>query len=520
MASSPSLPDRLTARYRITEHLGGDRLAEAHLAKSLGVEGFEKAMVARVLAEPWRSSGVVLERVHAEATRAIRLSHANVVQLFDLLRGEDASGQYLVWMTEHVRGVTLHDLVARLRLRGRTLDLGLVLFLGGEIAKGLDHAHRRRNDVGEKLGALHGALEPRCVVISFEGTVKVADFGIARPLVELAGERGLDDSALPWASPACRRGERAGIADDVYSFGAVLRAIATTSTEAGHPEEDAWEDLPNQFRAFLTQCLHGDPSARPSSAAALHEELDALAYELGLGDGASELSSLVASAFADEASIPLPTWAAQSASSSLLRAAPRASLFPRRELHAAFTGALRAASQRKPQVLVVRGEPGSGVSTALRQELDRLEAPARACLVRTPDDFSPAGRSWPCCARSSVLRRRACPWRRSPSTRRCERSALRTTSATRCSRERASCARPRGMIVRGRCGPRLRPLCGASPRTASSCSRGTMLPAWTTSRWSCSSTACATCSSARPWCSCSRGFPRTGRSSSATASSR
>ncbi len=390
MATSP-LPERLTARYRIVERLGGDRLAEAHLAKSLGVEGFEKAMVARVLAEPWRSSGVVLERVHAEATRSLRLSHANVVQLFDLLRGEDSTGAYLVWMTEHVRGVTLLDLVARLGRSGRTLDLGLVLFLGGEVAKALDHAHRRRNDVGEKLGALHGALEPRCVVVSFEGTVKVGDFGIARPLLELAGERGLDDSSLPWASPSCRRGERATIADDVYSFGSMLRSIAVTSTEAGHPEDDAWENLPDAFRAFLTQCLHGNPAARPTSAAALHEELDALAYQFGLGDGASELSSLVASAFADESSIPLPTWAAQSTSSSLLRAAPRASLFPRRELHTAFTGALRAASQRKPQVLVVRGDPGAGVSTALRQELDRLEAPARACIVRTPDDFSPAG---------------------------------------------------------------------------------------------------------------------------------
>ena len=54
LESATPLPERLMARYRLVEELGGDRLAEAHLAKSLGVEGFEKTMVARVLAEPWR----------------------------------------------------------------------------------------------------------------------------------------------------------------------------------------------------------------------------------------------------------------------------------------------------------------------------------------------------------------------------------------------------------------------------------------------------------------------------------
>lgn len=385
------LPERLMARYRLVEELGGDRLAGAHLAKSLGVEGFEKTMVARVLAEPWRSSAVVIERVHAEATRALRLSHANVVQIFDLLRGEDPAGPYLVWMTEHVRGVTLLELVDRLTRSGRALGVGLVLFLGGEIAKALDHAHRRRNDLGEKLGAVHGALEPRCVIVSFEGTVKVANFGIARPLVELAGERGMEDVALPWASPSCRLGERAQPTDDVYAFGVLLRALATTSSSAEVPPQLLWDELPQGLRTFLSSCVAANPAERPSSAAAVHEELDALAYELGAGEGASELSALLTSVFATEASVPLPTWAAQAASSSLLRAAPRASLFTRRDLHGAFKNALRAASQRQPQVLVVRGAPGSGVSTALRQELDRIEEPGRAVLVRTPDDFAPAG---------------------------------------------------------------------------------------------------------------------------------
>ena len=394
MSFTTSIPERLSARYRILSQLRGDRLAESHLAKSQGVEGFEKTMVARVLAEPWRSSGVVHARVHAEATRALRLSHANVVQMFDLIRGEADEGAYLVWMTEHVRGVTLLDLVHRLQRLGRKLDLGLVLFVGGEVAKALDHAHRRRNDVGEKLGAVHGALEPRCVVISFEGTVKVADFGIARPLVELAGERGLDDSALAWASPACRIGERAGHADDIFSFGVILRSLAVTREDAELPSPADWESVPAVFRKFLTNCLEDDASLRPSTAAALHEELDALAYELGCSDGASELSALVASIFAAESSIPLPPWAAPSAhmpTSSLLRAAPRASLYPRRELHRVFTEAIRSAAQRRPQVFLVHGCPGAGVSTALRQELERLDAPARHCLVRTPDDFSPMG---------------------------------------------------------------------------------------------------------------------------------
>ena len=173
-------------RYRLLERLGQGGMAEVFKAKSYGVEGFEKILVIkRILPELARSQDFVEMFIH-EAKLAVRLSHANIVQVFDLGKapGGDATearrtDAYYIAM-EFVHGLDLASVLARSRRQQLALPIQLGVYVASEVAKGLDHAHRRRDEQMRPLGIVHRDVSPQNVLLSFEGEVKVTDFGIAK----------------------------------------------------------------------------------------------------------------------------------------------------------------------------------------------------------------------------------------------------------------------------------------------------------------------------------------------------
>jgi len=191
-------------RYRLLERLGQGGMAEVFKAKSYGVEGFEKILVIkRILPELGRSQEFVDMFIH-EAKLAVRLSHANVVQVFDLGKaaGDAAEGRpadaYYIAM-EYVHGLDLASALARARRQGVALPIQMGVYVACEVAKGLDHAHRRRDETQRPLGIVHRDVSPQNVLLSFEGEVKVTDFGIAkaRGALEKSGpERELQVQAV------------------------------------------------------------------------------------------------------------------------------------------------------------------------------------------------------------------------------------------------------------------------------------------------------------------------------------
>src|SRR5579859_6837329 len=185
-------------RYRLLERLGQGGMAEVFKAKSFGVEGFEKVLVIkRILPELARSKDFVDLFIH-EAKLAVRLSHANIVQVFDLgiapgadLLGAKQADAYYMAM-EFVNGFDLATLLARCRRQQVTLPVDMCVYIAAEVAKGLDHAHRRRDEQMRPLGIVHRDVSPQNVLISWEGEVKVTDFGIAKAR-DMLGE-GDDDA--------------------------------------------------------------------------------------------------------------------------------------------------------------------------------------------------------------------------------------------------------------------------------------------------------------------------------------
>src|SRR5207247_1962674 len=148
-----------------------------------------------------------------EAKLAVRLSHANIVQVFDLGRVDPEGGKpsYFIAM-EYVAGCDLATVLVRCRRTKQQIPFGMAVFIAAEIAKALDHAHRRRDEQGRPLGVVHRDISPQNILLSWEGEVKVTDFGIAKAKDSILNDeeesaRGKVRGKLAYMSPEQAHGD-------------------------------------------------------------------------------------------------------------------------------------------------------------------------------------------------------------------------------------------------------------------------------------------------------------------------
>jgi serine/threonine protein kinase/tetratricopeptide (TPR) repeat protein len=305
--------DQTFGRYRLLERLGKGGMAEVFKAKSFGVEGFEKVLVVkRILPELARNARFVEMFVH-EAKLSVRLSHANIVQAFDLGMVNPPEGKgspsYFIAM-EYVAGLDLAALIGRARRQDLQLPVGLCLFVASEVCKGLDHAHRRCDDQREPLGIVHRDVSPQNVLLSWEGDVKITDFGIAKAR-DLHGDRpgAVRDGRLAgkaaYMSPEQARTEGVDARSDIFSLGTLLyemltgvnpfRAdtpgdtIARVQQGQAPPVHAHREDVDSALSAIVARAMAPDPRDRFGSAGAFHDELLAFMYASGTRFSANDL---------------------------------------------------------------------------------------------------------------------------------------------------------------------------------------------------------------------------------------
>jgi serine/threonine protein kinase len=151
-----------------------------------------------------------------EARLVFQLTHANICQVLDLAVSE--AGTFLVM--EYVDGVDLRTLLNRLAEGGRRLDVAIAVHIAREVAQALDYAHRRVGKDGTSLLLVHGDVTPANILLSREGEVKLADFGIARALGAAPGN-SVRGGTVGFAAPELHQG-RGHQRSDVYSLGATL----------------------------------------------------------------------------------------------------------------------------------------------------------------------------------------------------------------------------------------------------------------------------------------------------------
>lgn len=299
----------LFGKYQLISQIARGGMAEVWKAKAHGVEGFEKVLVIKRILPELSENPRFVEMFINEAKIAVTLSHANIVQVFDL---GQANGSYFIAM-EYVAGMDLAALLRRLTRRGQRLAPELALYLVSELAKGLDYAHRRRDAEGKPLNIVHRDVSPQNVVISGEGEVKLTDFGIAkaRHRARAVTELGVVKGKYAYMAPEQLMGAQVDARADVFAAGILLYQCLTgenpfqadstyetlkriRSADVA-PLQDLAPDVDPEVVSIVDRALAFEPDQRYSAAGELYEDLIQYLYGRGKRVGARALSELLKS---------------------------------------------------------------------------------------------------------------------------------------------------------------------------------------------------------------------------------
>jgi eukaryotic-like serine/threonine-protein kinase len=214
-----TLPHRF-GRYTLFDHIGRGGMADIYLAMaSTGLGGKRRVVVKEVLPD-LADDERYCEMLIAEAKLAARLGHTNVVKVEDL--GRDGGSLYIAM--EYVEGYDLRDLLRRCARERVALPIDFSVLLVCEVLRALDYAHRFRGEDGARLGIVHRDVSPSNVLISFEGEIKLCDFGIARAndVVSALSEEETIQGKAGYMSPEHARGETIDGRADVFAAGIIL----------------------------------------------------------------------------------------------------------------------------------------------------------------------------------------------------------------------------------------------------------------------------------------------------------
>jgi eukaryotic-like serine/threonine-protein kinase len=269
-------PSKL-AQFEIVRRLGAGGMAEVFLAKKPGAEGTYKLLVLKRILQQQASRRLRTMFVE-EAQLATRLNHPNVVQVFDFFDGGD-EGQLL--SMEYVEGPDLGMLVSSAKAKSTRIPPWIGAWIIAEAAKGLHYAHEKKDDAGAPLEIVHRDVSPQNILLSYEGSVKIADFGIATAKL-FTDEAGVIKGKFGYMSPEQARGEKVDRRSDVYALGVILWEILTGRTLHGglggealldivrsgfiEPPSTYSRDVPPELETIVMHALEGRRDDRYATA--------------------------------------------------------------------------------------------------------------------------------------------------------------------------------------------------------------------------------------------------------------
>jgi serine/threonine protein kinase len=248
-----------------------------------------------------------------EARLAALLQHPNVIQIFDYGKIGNA---YFIAM-EYIDGKNLGEILSSLK-QGLPVDHAVHIL--SEICKGLDYSHSRRDDkTGEPLDIVHRDISPQNLLISYQGEVKISDFGISKARSEPSfTQAGVIKGKLAYMSTEQALGEPVDCRADIYALGLVIHETLTgkrvyqfaSDIEAirGIPKMEIEPlinlnpEVPQELNRIVMKCLEKNKDVRYQSAAELHSDLVALKKELKITFDASDLSDFMKRNFGEGSS--------------------------------------------------------------------------------------------------------------------------------------------------------------------------------------------------------------------------
>ena len=300
-------------KYQVVTQLAVGGMAEILLARSTGLEGFVKHVVIKRILPQYACEERFVSMFIDEARLAACLHHQNIAQVYDI--GED-SGDYFFAM-EYVHGEDVGTLLDAVRSRGQKVPLPEALTIAAGVAAGLAYAHDRLGPDGEPLGIVHRDVSPSNILVSYEGGVKLVDFGIARASIRNNETRtGGVKGKLSYMSPEQCLGDTLDHRSDIFSLGVVLYELTTcTPLFRDNPDDSDYivmhrvvkglvprpseqvSEYPAGLEQIVMRALHIEPDNRYQSAGDLLSDIEAFASQERISLSPLSLSRYLASVF-------------------------------------------------------------------------------------------------------------------------------------------------------------------------------------------------------------------------------
>jgi serine/threonine protein kinase len=273
-------------RYTLIERVAVGGMAEIFLARIEGLGGFEKTLAIKRLHPQYSSDQQFVDMLIDEAKITVQLAHPNIVEIHDLGRIE----QHFYIAMEYLEGRDLFHILKNLHDRDMHMPVEAAIYITLEILAGLHHAHFRTNDDGAPLHIIHRDVSPQNILVSYEGEVKLIDFGIAKAEQRLtATAAGVIKGKFYYMSPEQASGLELDHRSDIFSAAIVLYECLTASPlydddESGTlltrvqkadiaPPSTLRTDVSPALERIVMRALDSDRELRHQSALELHQEL-------------------------------------------------------------------------------------------------------------------------------------------------------------------------------------------------------------------------------------------------------
>ncbi len=206
-------------KYSLIERIGVGGMAEIFLAKTEGPEGFSKTVVIKRIRPNLSDDASFVNMFLNEAKLAARLNHSNIAQIFELGR---IGKSYFIAM-EYIHGRDMRAIINKSETMGIPFPMEYSLKITAEICEGLYYAHQKNDEDGSPLNIVHRDITPENVMVSFDGEVKILDFGIAKAKILVSDTRvGEIKGKAGYLSPEQVKGKVLDQRSDLFGVGVVL----------------------------------------------------------------------------------------------------------------------------------------------------------------------------------------------------------------------------------------------------------------------------------------------------------
>lgn len=299
-------------KYRILGEVGRGGMADVYLAVAHGLSGFNKLVVLKVIRSEVAEDADAREMFVNEARLAGRLNHPNVVHTLEV--GEEGGRPILVM--EHLDGQSLHAVLRRCRRDDKAMPVQMALRILAESLQGLHYAHALKDFDGSPLRLVHRDVSPQNIFVTYDGQIKMLDFGIAKAAITSAETRaGVMKGKAAYMAPEQVSGESIDHRADIYSTGVVLWQLLTgqqwwkgkpqgqillTVLNGDVPKPSAvCEGVDKDLEAICLKAMEVDPDKRFQTALDMHDAIETALNSLP-SVSTRDVGTFVAGLFEDE----------------------------------------------------------------------------------------------------------------------------------------------------------------------------------------------------------------------------